>query len=497
MPLNFDDNHSVVDLLLQSEESPGNSSLNSESILLNYNNKVDETDDMKNDNINVTEIHSDNHNITSGIFDLDSTALKDSASSKVTHDEMNKKYDTFSTINESEDDFDKSSDKASLFDTLNSLGKKQGWEQKVQDFAKKSIKDKNIAENTDIEEFQEYVTDVTNYGIKSLPQAMTNEIKEKVSNFVKTRLNPINEAYKEALIQAGERSIDPIKNIMSQINCDKPSSSKVVITLELKIETQDKMAHVKPNVSESFTETIVGQGNYHEEDFSTILKNDVKMSLFGDPDYNSDEESGLMPLDEEVHLVSKLEKEAERQIRIQNDFREALNPNIGLELNSMFSDHKHIMDTIARLRSDDIEIYNNSIVANHDTTLPPPEVLTYKYKGRIYKLVTVFQWRYLDNNIHLPLDQRQKRVNKIQKFYLHLPPPMLPMRKRLFNVMEIPASCSPTKITKSALNLAFGGVKIGKNISPNSQSLLNTTEIPGIPEVKDPNQDSDGDHSTP
>uniref|UniRef100_A0A914P9H6 Uncharacterized protein n=1 Tax=Panagrolaimus davidi TaxID=227884 RepID=A0A914P9H6_9BILA len=280
MPLNFNDNHSVVDQLLQSEESPGNSSLNSESILLNYNNKVDETDDLKNDNINVTETHSDNHEITSGIFDLDSTALGDSAFSKVTRDEMNKKYDTFSTINESEDDFDKSSDKASLFDTLNSLGKKHGWEQKVQDFAKKSIKDKNIAKNIVIEEFQEYVTDVTNFGIKSLPQAMTNEIKEKVSNFVKTRLNPINEAYKEALIQAGERSIDPIKNIMSQANYDKPSSSKVVITLERKIETQDKMAHVKPNVSESFTETIVGQGNYHEEDFSTILKNDVKVKKF-------------------------------------------------------------------------------------------------------------------------------------------------------------------------------------------------------------------------
>uniref|UniRef100_A0A914Z0N2 Uncharacterized protein n=1 Tax=Panagrolaimus superbus TaxID=310955 RepID=A0A914Z0N2_9BILA len=252
------------------------------------------------------------------------------------------------------------------------------------------------------------------------------------------------------------------------------------------------MGQVKPNISNLSTSTIAGQGMYDEEDFLTILNHDVKMSLIGDPDYNSDEESGIMSIDDEIILVSKLEREAERQIRIQNDFREALNPNIGLELNGMYSDHKHVMDSIVRLRSDAIEIYNDSIVANHDKTLPPPEVLTYKYKGRIYKLVTLFQWMYSDDNTHLPSEHREKRVNKIQKFYLHLPPPaMLPMRKRLFNVMEIPASCSPQKMRKPSFNLTINGVKIGKSSSSKkTRGNLNTSEIPGTTSVKDLSHDA-------
>uniref|UniRef100_A0AC34FGR8 Uncharacterized protein n=1 Tax=Panagrolaimus sp. ES5 TaxID=591445 RepID=A0AC34FGR8_9BILA len=456
MPLNLkaDDG---IDIFLTEEEYPQDSVIDNDQLVSTSYSETNVNSIMQNCNIDSNE---SNLNVVpvSKIFDLDSTTFEDTTSSK--NNEILKNIPL--TIKEMEDDFDESSDKISLFDTLNSLKKDKGWEQKVQEFAEKSINDNTLTDNEEV--FQDYVTHLTDFGVKSFPQAMTNEIKEKISNFVKNRLDPIAETYKEALIQAGEKIIQPMKEIKCQIDYNKPSPFKIVYVCHEK-DTQDKMGQVKPNVFESSTSTIVGQGTYHEEDFNTILKHDVKMSFNGDPDYNSDEESGIMRRDEEVHLVSKLEREAERQIRIQNDFREALNPNIGLELNGMYSDHKHIMDTIVRIRSDDIEIYNDSIVANHDKTLPPPEVLTYKYKGRIYKLVTVFKWQYLDDNNVQPSEQRQKRVNKIQKFYLHLPPPaMLPMRKRLFNVMEIPISSSPPKISKSALNSAISGVKIGKNI---------------------------------
>uniref|UniRef100_A0A914YZB8 Uncharacterized protein n=1 Tax=Panagrolaimus superbus TaxID=310955 RepID=A0A914YZB8_9BILA len=131
MPFNLKSFDAAIDIY---NEAGHDDSVNNNDSLISFGHfTTNENIATENDDDN--EPYSDVGSVLD-IFDLDSSKLEDNTSS---HNGTIKKFP--STIKEMEDNFDESSDKISLFDTLNSLKKDKGWEGKVQEFAKKSIND--------------------------------------------------------------------------------------------------------------------------------------------------------------------------------------------------------------------------------------------------------------------------------------------------------------------------------------------------------------------
>lgn len=128
-------------------------------------------------------------------------------------------------------------------------------------------------------------------------------------------------------------------------------------------------------------------------------------------------------------LRARLEEEIIRQERITEDVKKSLDPNVGLELKEIYSDHKKILDSINKAMDSNIQIYNDSFAQHRDRTLPPPEVLTFKNRGRAYKFLTTYSWDSAS---------KEKRMKKHQQFYIYLPPPTMlnSTRKRVTSESE-------------------------------------------------------------
>uniref|UniRef100_A0AC35GMF6 Uncharacterized protein n=1 Tax=Panagrolaimus sp. PS1159 TaxID=55785 RepID=A0AC35GMF6_9BILA len=338
-----------------------------------------------------------------------------------------------------------------LSESLKPLRKDHLWNKRIEALASKKINDEVNLENTS--GFENYISNLTDFGLQTLPKSMGSTIKAEVSKYVKKFTNPFTEAYKEAMFKAAEKNVEYLFNAQHE----RPPPSKIQFKESPKLNI-DKSTQLKPPVKEIEIQTFPGLGNYDDNDFDALVNNDNVQMLYADEvECNSDNESGKMTLEEEQRLFQKLEKLAERQKRMERDYEKAANPEGYLELIEENFDHRKIIEKIKRLTEFGMKIYETSVAKTDDTTLPPPEILTFKWKGKYFKLVTSSTWKYLNSDPKTMPQKSKKYVHRTEEAYLYLPPPMIIPPKKRWNKEELEAErfkdyCIPTKIAKISVS---------------------------------------------
>uniref|UniRef100_A0A914Z4M8 Uncharacterized protein n=1 Tax=Panagrolaimus superbus TaxID=310955 RepID=A0A914Z4M8_9BILA len=289
-----------------------------------------------------------------------------------------------------------------------------------------------------------------------MPRLIGDKIKSDVKDFVKQYSKPFDEIYQEAVAEAATITPEELLKMREYVVKTAPLKPEIIYiggpAISYEISTQ-----TNPMISESGSQTIEGLGTFDDKDFENIVKNnsvEVQMVIPPSADYHSEEEPGKMSAEAEEALKIKLETEVERQNRIKEDMRQALNPKFGLLLDPSYPDHQVLIKKLKNLTEFDLKIFEDSFVQQIDKTLPPPEILTLKWNEKMYKLVTFWTWTSPTIDEKLPIELRRKRVQKNEAAYLYIPPPppsypfdrtppdftefecLFPIIKRRFGILE-------------------------------------------------------------
>uniref|UniRef100_A0AC35GA86 Uncharacterized protein n=1 Tax=Panagrolaimus sp. PS1159 TaxID=55785 RepID=A0AC35GA86_9BILA len=374
--------------------------------------------EVEDENIISTEMKTFNQFFNEAVKDI----KKNSQKPPVEVEERSQRTKSQFTLRRIEADFSKSDKKIKLLDALKSIGNEKGWYKKIDNFTAK-LMNENITSNRDIP-FQDYVEKVSDYCLKTMPRLMADKIKSEVSEFVKQYSKPFDEIYAEALAEVETVTSDEIKKMREMLVKTAPLKPEIVyiggpaISYEVSVQTD-------PALMESASQTIEGLGTFDDKDFESIINNDnldVQMANQPSSEYYSETEAGAMSKETSEVVKTKLETEIEKQKRIREDMRQALNPKLGLQLSQIYPDHREMIKRLKDLTEFDLKVFEESFAEQIDKTLPPPEVLTLKWNDKIYKYVTTWTWISPTCDEMLPPEKRRKRAQKHEKAFLYIPP---------------------------------------------------------------------------